>query len=522
MNPHDILREAARAFFQRTEDLFDVFFGAANNPLRHLGALGFHFFWIVLGTGMYLFIVLDTGITQVYESIRYLTRDPWQLGGILRSIHRYGSDGFLVVMGLHLVREWAFGRYHGFRWFSWVTGVPLIWLAYASGIGGYWIPWDRLAQFSAVATAEWLDWLPVFGGTILRNFVSPEAINDRFFTLLVFLHIGIPLLLLLGLWVHVQRVSRVDHFPAASLALGTAAMLIALSLAAPVLSEAPADLAIVPARVALDWIVLFIHPLAYASSNAAAWVFVAGTSALLLALPWLPHPRPQPVAVVSPDNCNGCRRCFDDCPYAAIVMEAHPDKPGHGLARVLPQLCAGCGICAGSCPSSTPFRSAPELVTGIDMPQQTVDSLRRELDARLARLSEAPRIAVFGCADAYDVRALEDGRTAAIRLICTGMLPPSLAEYALRGGADGVLVTGCRADGCTYRLGNTWIAQRFAGKREPHLRASAPAQRIRLLWADAHDGAMLRAGLAAFRMELAGLGSASRPQPIIRRTARHG
>ena len=27
--------------------------------------------------------------------------------------------------------------------------MPLIWLAYISGIGGYWITWDRLAQFSA-------------------------------------------------------------------------------------------------------------------------------------------------------------------------------------------------------------------------------------------------------------------------------------------------------------------------------------------------------------------------------------
>ncbi|GAB4439456.1 MAG: hypothetical protein OHK0026_05330 [Rhodocyclaceae bacterium] len=515
-------RNGLRSAFRHAEDRFDIFFGAAANPLRHLGALGFFLFWIVLAAGIYLFIVIDTGITQVYESVSELSRDSWALGGILRSIHRYGSDAFMLVLWVHLAREWAYGRDHGFRWYSWVSGVPLIWLAYTSGIGGYWIPWDRLAQFSALASAEWLDALPAFGGAISRNFASPGALSDRFFTLLVFIHLGVPLLLLVALWAHVQRVSRVDHFPARQLALGTAAMLVALALIAPARLDAPADLSVVPAEVALDWIILFIHPLAYAVSNAAAWLFVAAVSVVLLALPLLPHPRPEPVARVSAANCNGCSRCFADCPYAAVVMEPHPDKPGHKLARVVPELCAGCGICAGACPSSTPFRSVERIVTGIDMPQQPVDVLRSELVAGLARLCEAPRVVVFGCAEAFDPLGLADSRTFAMRLLCTGMLPPSLVEYALRSGADGVLVTGCREDGCAFRLGNTWVAQRLSGEREPRLRSNVPAQRLRVLWADALDGDRLRAGLAAFRRDLEALGAQGRPRPIVRRIVGHG
>jgi len=55
---------------------------------------------------------------------------------------------------------------------------------------------------------------------------------------------------------------------------------------------------------------------------------------LLLAAPFLPHPKAQPIAQVSPANCNGCSRCVADCPYAAVMMLPHPDKPGHKLARV--------------------------------------------------------------------------------------------------------------------------------------------------------------------------------------------
>ena len=40
------------------------------------------------------------------------------------------------------------------------------------------------------------------------NFIGGGAVSDRFFSLLIFLHIGIPLILLLGMWIHIQRISR--------------------------------------------------------------------------------------------------------------------------------------------------------------------------------------------------------------------------------------------------------------------------------------------------------------------------
>ena len=40
---------------------------------------------------------------------------------------------------------------------------------------------------------------------------------------------------------------------------------------------------------------------------------------------------------INADNCNGCRRCLADCPYAAIVMVPHPGGiPGRQLAQVIP------------------------------------------------------------------------------------------------------------------------------------------------------------------------------------------
>jgi coenzyme F420-reducing hydrogenase delta subunit len=179
-------------------------------------------------------------------------------------------------------------------------------------------------------------------------------------------------------------------------------------------------------------------------------------------------------------------------------------------AVVDPDLCAGCGICAGACPSSTPFRSVIALATGIDMPQAPIDALRIELETELARLArlpgETPAIVVFGCRGEDGGGALAsiaDERTAAIALLCAAQLPPSFVEYALRAGADGVLVTGCRDGDCTYRLGNRWLEERLAALREPHLRAAVPRERLRIAWTGRDDEPELRAALVTFRRDLA-------------------
>src|SRR6185503_10921856 len=99
---------------------------------------------------------------------------------------------------------------------------------------------------SVIATMEWLDALRVFAEPLTRNFISASSVNDRLFSLFVFLHIGLPLLLLLGLWIHIQRISRPQTQPGAQMTWGTLAALVVLSLIAPVTSEAPAQLATVP------------------------------------------------------------------------------------------------------------------------------------------------------------------------------------------------------------------------------------------------------------------------------------
>ena len=262
-------------------------FGEQANPLYFLGALAFYLFWLVIFSGLYLYVFFETSVVQAYASVDALTHGQPYAGGMLRSLHRYASDALVLVLMLHMLRHFTFNRHRGFRWFSWVSGVVILWLVYASGVNGYMLPWDRLSQFVVTRTAEWFDVLPVLGGSMARNFISNAQVSDRLFSLLSFIHIGLPLGVMALLWVHTQRVPGARIHPPRALMLGLLLTLCTLSLLQPALSQAPADMATVTSMLAFDWWYLPVYALVAHWGPPQAWLLVIACSALLLALPWL-------------------------------------------------------------------------------------------------------------------------------------------------------------------------------------------------------------------------------------------
>jgi len=502
-----LLRALLIRGFQRLEALLDRVFTPAWNPLYHLGALGFYFFWIAIVSGIYLYFLFDTSVIGAFTSVEKLTREQWYLGGVMRSLHRYASDGLVLMMLVHLLREFALNRFRGARWFTWVTGVPIIALVYGSGITGYFLIWDELAQYVAIATSEFFDWLPIFADPIARNFLAPKSIDDRFFTLLIFMHIFVPLFLLFVLWIHLLRVSRARINPPLGLAIGTFVMLLALSLYQPIVSHAQADLATVPGRLDLDWFYLAFYPLFDRWGAPPLWAALTGVALLLMLLPWLPLRQRAKPATVDLAHCNGCSWCVQDCPYGAVVLQPRTDgRPYSKEAAVKAALCVSCGICVGSCPSATPFRQRLPLSTGIDLPDMPLADLKARIHARAARLNGYPRVIVLGCGHTAPLNAIESANIATVEVVCVAQLPPSFVDYALsRGLADGVVITGCPPGNCHYRFGNHWTEQRFARERDPRLRSRVPPERLIMIWAGGAEVARLRAEIQGFARRLAAL-----------------
>ena len=488
------LKSVLRGALERVESGFDAAFTPALNPLYQLGALAWFFYWIVAVTGIYLYVFFDTGVEDAYASIERITHVQWYAGGIMRSLHRYASDALMLAAMLHLLREYLLDRMRGARWLSWFTGVPLLWLLFAAGVTGYWVVWDELAQYVAVATTEWLDALPLFGEPIARNFLHPSTLSSRLFTLLVYIHIFVPLAMLFLMWIHIQRLSRPRVNPPRGLALGTLAMLLALAIVRPAVSHAPADLARVPGPVGLDWFYLFPLPLQDQIPGLALWAAVGGLTLVLLALPWLPPLRRPPAAVVDLENCNGCGRCVVDCPFDAITLRPRTDGAAFTEeALVDPDSCVACGLCVGACPSATPFRRRSRLSPGIDLPGIPVATLREQVIEAAGAIEGSPRILVFGCRNGVRLDGVRETGTAVMTLPCVGHLPPSFIDFLVtRGRVDGVLLTGCRDGDCHYRRGIDWTEQRIAGERDPYLRRRVPRERVAWAWLGVDGESRLR------------------------------
>jgi ferredoxin/coenzyme F420-reducing hydrogenase delta subunit len=486
---------AARAL-RTLERAGDRAFGADANPLRQLGALAVLALWIAIGSGCVVYVFFDTSAAGAHESLDRLARaQPW-FGGLARGIHRYSADAFMLLTLAHVAREWIHRRYAGFRWFSWVTGVPLLWLMLGAGLVGYWLVADTRAQFVATSIGEWAGAIPGVGPALLRNFITDEAISDRLFSLLVFMHLGIGLLVLLGLWVHVQRLVRPATQPARSVALGFAGTLALLAAVVPALSTAPADFSRLPLTVPIDW--FYLAPLALLGWTAPAvvWLLALALTVLLAVLPWTVRQARGAPAVVDLAQCNGCGRCFDDCPYGAVVLVPRSDGRRHAQqAVVAADLCASCGICVGACPSSNPFRSLEPLTSGIDLPQRPVAALRATLRDALAARPGAT--VVFGCDEGAALDRVDAPGVVKLSLACAGQLPPSFVDYALRRGAARVLVATCGLHACAYRFGARWTAQRLQGNREPALRAHVRGAGVRLIEAGRGEEDRVRDALAA-------------------------
>ncbi len=464
-----LLERLVAPFFR----LFDRFYGSRYSPLYRSGALVAALFVILLVTGLYL--VFFYSVSQPYESLSRIQSDLW-FGRWVRAVHRYATDAALVALAFHILQILVHGKTWGPRLLAWISGIVLLAALLVSAWTGYVMVWDRHGQLLALGGASMLQVLPFLRDVLATAFDGSTKVDQGFFFMNLFLHVGVPLLMVFGLWAHTARLARADWFPARSTFLWLTIAIVLLGMWWPAPLSAPADLLSLPGEVPLDWLYAFWLPVVEKVSPKAGILIMVVTVAFLTSIPWWwrLRRRPEP-SNVDPNTCTGCTQCAHDCPYEAISMLPHP--AGKRLfAHVEPSLCVSCGICAASCDDRAigpPGRTAAEQVAQAELfvrscgevAPGTVVAITCEHNGAFANALSAQ------CADIPQVRLYP--------VDCCGTVHSDTLE-ALLMAFPGICILGCAEGNCRNRDGLSLIRQRIYEKRVPFLARSIDRDRVAL------------------------------------------
>ncbi len=183
-------------------------------------------------------------------------------------------------------------------------------------------------------------------------------------------------------------------------------------------------------------------------------------------------------AYVMPELCDGCRICESVCELGRI-------KIIKGKAVVDEVACRGCGACSAACPSGA-----------LQTRNYTDEQVMAQIKEATREINEFPLVIGFLChwcsyaaADlAGSLRIQYPTNLRNIRVLCAGRVNPSFVLEALRRGADGVLVAGCRLGECHYTIGNYCALQRMNVLSKLLVDLGFDERRLRVEWIAASEG----------------------------------
>lgn len=445
--------------------LFDRLFHSQYNPLYRSGTIAIFMFLILVVTGVYLLCFYKVG--SPYESVASIHNSIF-LGKILRTLHRYATDLGIVAILFHFLQIALQGKTWGPRTLAWISGVIMLVFFYIAAWTGYVMVWDEHGQLLAQAGADLIQTIPLISEPVTQAFSGEKALPDAFFFMNLFMHVAVPLLFVIGLWIHTARIKRTQWLPPKSILYGISVLLLVFSILfpAPLLEKANLlnQIGVIPIDLFLSywvpWIDIFgVNILMYGGIGLFLFCITAS-------LWWKPKiALSKRISVVDEALCTGCTQCAVDCPYEAISMVPFGER-NRLLAEVSPTNCVSCGICSASC---SDFAVGPPNRNGIDQAKAALIlrekiELSSHADVIIAYCSNNPGIEE----ELKNLHQRTNKRLEEFPLQCAGTIHNETLTNLLKA-SDHVIIWGCAERVCMNRDGIVLLRGRFERTRVPFL-----------------------------------------------------
>nr|ASM82681.1 cytochrome b [Rhombodera latipronotum]ASY98648.1 cytochrome b [Rhombodera valida] len=150
-------------------------------------------------TGLFLAMHYSAHIDLAFSSVAHICRDV-NYGWLLRTLHANGASMFFICIYLHIGRGMYYGSYK--YYFTWMTGVLILFLVMATAFMGYVLPWGQMSFWGATVITNLLSAIPYLGIELVQwvwgGFAVDNATLNRFFTF----HFVLPFIVAAVVMIH--------------------------------------------------------------------------------------------------------------------------------------------------------------------------------------------------------------------------------------------------------------------------------------------------------------------------------
>jgi ubiquinol-cytochrome c reductase cytochrome b subunit len=165
-------------------------------------------FSLQLITGLLLMTAYSPGDSTAWGSV-YFIQYRMEFGWFIRGLHHFGSQGMVVLLGLHMLQVVLAGAHLPPREINWWLGMLLLGVTLGLSLTGYLLPWDQKGYWATQVATNIAANLPVIGRTLSKILVGGASYGHHTLTRFFALHVGIlPLTLILLLVAHIAVFRR--------------------------------------------------------------------------------------------------------------------------------------------------------------------------------------------------------------------------------------------------------------------------------------------------------------------------